>query len=190
MKHIAIFASGSGTNAEAIMEKMANNPLGRVVALLSNKADAFALTRAAAFKVPTFVFTAKTLKENPQEILAILDHQKVDLVVLAGFMLLMPPEIVSQYAGRMVNIHPALLPAYGGKGMYGDNVHKAVVAAHESQSGITIHFVNEHYDSGATILQATTPVTDSDTPETLAAKIHVLEHQYYPVVVENLCHAK
>ncbi|MEG0467861.1 MAG: phosphoribosylglycinamide formyltransferase [Mucinivorans sp.] len=190
MKHIAIFASGSGTNAQAIMERMQNNPAGRVVALLSNKTDAYALTRAAQFGVETFVFKAQTLRDNPNEILDILTRKEVDLVVLAGFMLLMPAVIVAQYEGRIINIHPALLPSYGGKGMYGDNVHKAVIAAHEKQSGITIHYVNANYDDGSTIFQATTPITPGETADTLAAKIHVLEHQYFPEVIEKLCNER
>lgn len=188
MKNIAIFASGSGTNAEAIMERMSDNPAGRVVALLSNKAEAYALKRAERFGVPTYTFSGKELREDPSEIMAVLEAKKVDIIVLAGFMLLVPPQIVERYEGRIVNIHPALLPAYGGKGMYGDNVHKAVIAARESESGITIHYVNKAYDQGAVIFQARTPIEPTDTPETLAAKIHTLEHRHFPEVIERLCH--
>lgn len=187
MRNIAIFASGSGTNAEAIMARLADNSAGRVVALLSNKTEAYALKRAERFGVPTYTFAAKELRDDPSEILAVLEAKKVDIIVLAGFMLLVPPAIVERYEGRIINIHPALLPAYGGKGMYGDNVHQAVIAAREGESGITIHYVNKAYDEGAVIFQARTPVEPQDTPETLAAKIHALEHRHFPEIIERLC---
>lgn len=169
------------------MERMKNGEKGKVVALLSNKPDAYALIRAQKFNVPTFVFSPKTLRENTNEILDILLREKVDIIVLAGFMLLVPEAIVEHFAGRIVNIHPALLPAYGGKGMYGDNVHKAVIAAREKESGITIHYVNAKYDQGAIIFQARTAIDASDTSETLAAKIHALEHRHFPEIIEKLC---
>lgn len=172
------------------MERMKNSKQGKVVALLSNKADAYALTRARRFDVPTFVFSPKTLRENTHEILEILQRQEVDLIILAGFMLLVPQLIVENYQNQIINIHPALLPAYGGKGMYGENVHKAVIAAHEKESGITIHYVNAKYDDGSIIFQARTAIEAHDTPETLAEKIHVLEHRHFPDVVEKLCNEK
>lgn len=187
MKNIAIFASGSGTNAEAIIKRMQGSESGRVVGLLSNKADAYALSRAKNFGVETFVFSPKILREEPDRIIAWMDQREVELIILAGFMLLVPPAIVERYTGRIINIHPALLPLYGGKGMYGDNVHQAVIEAGESQSGITIHYVNKEYDKGAVILQAAVDVLPTDTPELLAEKIHALEHQYFPEVVEKLC---
>lgn len=169
---------------------MQGSESGCVVGLLSNKPDAYALERATNFGVETFVFSPKMLREEPNLIIAWLDERGVELIVLAGFMLLVPPAIVERYAGRIVNIHPALLPMYGGKGMYGDNVHRAVIEAGERQSGITIHYVNKEYDKGAVILQATVDLTKGDTPETLAEKIHALEYKYFPEVVEKLCNEK
>lgn len=187
MNNIAIFASGSGTNAEAIMNYFENNPQrGRVAALLSNNAEAYALIRAEKHGVETLVFSAKQLRENSAPVIEFLDKINVKFIVLAGYMLLIPSAITSRYPNRIVNIHPALLPAYGGKGMYGDNVHRAVIAAGEKQSGITIHYVNEHYDEGNIIFQATVSITPDDTPETLAAKIHTLEHTHYPEIIAQL----
>lgn len=187
MNNIAIFASGSGTNAEAIMNYFENNPQrGRVAALLSNNAEAYALIRAEKHGVETLVFSAKQLRENSAPVIEFLDKINVKFIVLAGYMLLIPSSITSRYPNRIVNIHPALLPAYGGKGMYGDNVHRAVIAAGEKQSGITIHYVNEHYDEGNIIFQATVSITPDDTPETLAAKIHTLEHTHYPEIIAQL----
>ena len=185
MKRIAIFASGSGSNAEALMEHFEKNAKGRIALVLTNKADAYVLQRAERFGVPTHTFAARTLREEPRAVIEVLNQHQIDLVVLAGFMLLVPAELVAAFP--IVNIHPALLPKYGGKGMYGHHVHEAVVAAQEKQSGITIHRVDERYDQGAILCQATVDVAPSDTPDTLAEKIHRLEHRYYPVVVEQLC---
>lgn len=187
MKNIAIFASGSGSNAQAIMEHFSGRSDGRVALVLSNKAEAYVLERAQKFGVPTHIFSGKRLREAPREVIDVLQKHQIDLVVLAGFMLLVPPELVAAYPDKIVNIHPALLPKYGGKGMYGHHVHQAVVAAGERQSGITIHRVNERYDDGAILCQATVALTSSDTPETVAQKIHHLEHRYFPIVVEQLC---
>lgn len=189
MKRIAIFASGSGTNAEAIMNYVEQNHGSEVEIslILSNNSDAFVLQRALNHGVETFVFNKTELRENPSLILDKLRQKNVDFVVLAGFMLLVPSSIIDAYRGRIVNIHPALLPSYGGKGMYGDRVHRAVIENRERESGITIHFVDEHYDQGAVILQAKCDVTEQDTPDTLAAKIHNLEHQYFPrTIIETI----
>ncbi len=187
MKKIAIFASGSGTNAEEILRYFKHNTKqGKVVTLISNNDQAFALQRAQKYGVPTMVIDAKTLRNNPEQLLDYLRAQKVDFIVLAGFMLLMPKEIVREYRGKMVNIHPALLPKYGGKGMYGDNVHRAVVEANEKESGITIHYVTEEYDKGAIIFQAKAKLDVGETPETLAQKIHTLEHKHYAEVIAKL----
>lgn len=187
MSNIAIFASGGGTNAEAIMNYFEQHPQnGRVVALLSNSTEAYALTRAQNHGVPTLTFTGRELRETPERILAFLEQNGVDFVVLAGYMLLIPRSITDRFPNRIVNIHPALLPAYGGKGMYGDNVHRAVIENREAKSGITIHIVNEHYDKGDIIFQATVEITPADTAETLAEKIHKLEHKHYPEVIESL----
>lgn len=189
MKRIAVFASGSGTNAEAIMNYVEQNHGSEVEIslILSNNSDAFVLQRALNHGVETFVFNKTELRENPSLILDKLRQKNVDFVVLAGFMLLVPSSIIDAYRGRIVNIHPALLPSYGGKGMYGDRVHRAVIENRERESGITIHFVDEHYDQGAVILQAKCDVTEQDTPDTLAAKIHNLEHQYFPrTIIETI----
>ena len=185
MKKIALFASGSGTNAAAIMEHFAGSDLAHAALVLSNRPDAYVLTRAGERGVPAETFSREVLYGDPQLILRILDRYGIDFIVLAGFMLLMPREIVEKYAGRIVNIHPALLPKYGGKGMYGDRVHRAVIAAGEKESGITIHYVNERYDEGDIISQYRLEVFPGETPDTLAERIHALEHRWYPQVIEQ-----
>ena len=185
MVRIALFASGSGTNVENIVNYFKNSDKVEIVAVLCNKPDAFVLQRAKKHNIRTLVFNKVDLyKENT--VLSFLENQKIDFIVLAGFLWLIPPKIVSAYSKRIINIHPALLPKYGGKGMYGMNVHKAVIAAGERESGITIHYVNENYDEGANILQAKVPVDKGDTPETLAEKIHQLEYLYFPKTIEQL----
>lgn len=185
MTNIAIFASGSGTNAEAIMTHFADSAAGRVALLLSNRADAFALTRAERFGVPATVFSREEFLDPAGRVARLLQEYRIDFIVLAGFLWLVPEFLTTAYAGRIVNIHPALLPKFGGKGMYGDRVHRAVIEAGERQSGITIHRVNERYDSGDTLFQATVAVEADDTPESLAAKIHELEHRHFPAVIER-----
>ncbi len=155
-----------------------------VAILMSDNPDAFALTRASDRGVPTAVFTRPEFAEGVGPLAALLDAG-VDYIVLAGFLRLIPENIIKAYPGRIVNIHPALLPKYGGKGMYGDRVHRAVIEAGEKESGITIHKVNEHYDEGAVIAQYRVEVSPDDTPETLAQKIHALEHQYFPTMIER-----
>ena len=184
MKNIAIFASGSGTNAENIIRHFSSSETARVALLLANTPKAYALTRADNLGVPTVVFDRETFRD-PERMLPILDKYDIDYIVLAGFLWLVPTYLTDRFAGRIVNIHPALLPKYGGKGMYGDNVHKAVVAAGEKESGITIHKVNEQYDSGDIIAQFRVALTDNDTPETCAAKIHELEQRHFPEVIEQ-----
>lgn len=188
MINIAIFASGSGTNAERLFEKFAQHPRGRVAVLLTNNAQAGVIARAERFGVPVVVFTKQNLAVT-DPVLTHLQKHSVDLIVLAGFLLLIPPKLVQAYPDRIVNIHPALLPAYGGAGMYGRHVHEAVVAAGETETGISIHYVNEHYDEGRMIRQERCPVLPTDRPEDVAARVHRLEHQYYPEVVEELVDA-
>lgn len=188
MKHIAIFASGSGTNAEAIMSHFKGIDNVCIKLLLSNKAEAYALKRAENFGVPTVVFSREDFYTSDR-VIERLKQENIDFIVLAGFLWLVPDNILDVYAGRIINIHPALLPKYGGKGMYGDNVHKAVIDAAEKESGITIHYVSGPYDSGDVIFQATTDVSPEDTPQSLAEKIHRLEYQYFPVVVEKVINA-
>lgn len=182
---LAIFASGSGTNAEAIMNHFANHDSIVVSKIFSNNADAFVLERAKKFNIPTTVFNKQELRS--EEFLNRLIKEGFDLIILAGFMWLVPGRIVSAFENRIINIHPALLPAYGGKGMYGHFVHEAVLVNKEKESGISIHFVNEKYDEGDIIFQAKCPVEESDTPDSLANRIHKLEHQHYPEIIEKIC---
>jgi phosphoribosylglycinamide formyltransferase-1 len=184
-KRLAIFASGSGSNAEKIAEYFANRTDIEISLILSNNPQAGVIARARRLHIPVVLFDRKTFYET-HRIIEILQNEHIDLVILAGFMMLIPEAMVQAFPNKIVNIHPALLPKYGGKGMYGHFVHEAVVAAKESESGITIHFVNEHYDEGGIIFQATCEVTPTDTPEEVAQKVQVLEHQHYPEVVERL----
>lgn len=187
MSNIAIFASGSGTNAENLIRHFnhAGQSKACVKVLLSNNPEAYAITRAARLGVFTRVFDRNELYSS-DAIMEELRRQKIDLIVLAGFLWLMPESIVSAFRRRMVNIHPALLPKYGGKGMYGMRVHRAVKAAGERESGVTIHYVNGEYDRGDVIFQASCPVAPDDTPDDIAAKIHQLEQQHFPRVVEEI----
>lgn len=187
MKHIAIFASGSGSNAEEIARYFAGQADVQVVLILTNNPQAGVIDRArrgfgCGQHVPVVVFDRPAFRES-NRIVALLTAQKIDLIVLAGFMWLVPASLVQAFSGRIVNIHPALLPKFGGKGMFGGHVHQAVVAAGATESGITIHFVNEHYDEGQVVFQATCPVSPTDTPDDVAAKVHALEYAHYPRVV-------
>ncbi|MDR2936772.1 MAG: phosphoribosylglycinamide formyltransferase [Rikenellaceae bacterium] len=184
MKNIAIFASGSGSNAEQIIRRFEHSPLARVAVVLANRPDALVLERAVRLNVPAEVFSREDFYDNGR-VTALLRQYRVDYIVLAGFLWLVPEGLVRDYPGRIVNIHPALLPKYGGKGMYGYRVHRAVIESGDRESGITIHRVNEVYDSGDILLQETVEVTPEDTPDSLAAKIHALEHEFYPWVVER-----
>ena len=184
-KRIAIFASGSGTNAEKIMSHFQDHEIGEVSIVLSNKSDAKVLERAAGFSVSTRVFDRETFY-NTTEIVDLFEVLKIDLIVLAGFLWLVPGDLLRAFPERIINIHPALLPEYGGKGMYGRHVHEAVIANREIESGISIHFVNEIYDEGRIILQARCEVRSDDSPESLAQRIHPLEYKHYPVVIEEL----
>lgn len=185
MKNIAIFASGSGTNAQKIMEHFEDNSEVSVKLVLVNNPDAGVIQRAKKFNVPVRVFNRKEFSKSAVITEELLQNT-IDLVVLAGFLWLVPSAMVEAFPNKIVNIHPALLPKYGGKGMYGDRVHEAVIAKGEKESGITIHYVNDKYDEGAIIAQFTCEITPIDTPETLAAKIHKLEHAHFPVVIEQV----
>ena len=184
-KNIAIFASGSGSNAENIIRYFQKSDSATVSLVLSNKSDAYVLERAHRLGVPSNVFPKEDWIAG-DEILAILQEYRIDFIVLAGFLVRVPDLLLHAYPGKIINIHPALLPKFGGKGMYGDKVHEAVVAAGEKESGITIHYINEHYDEGAIIFQASCPVLPSDTPDEVAAKVHALEYAHYPHVIESL----
>lgn len=181
---IAIFASGSGSNAEEIMAYFQYHPSIEVKLLLSNNAQAQALQRAAKFKVKTFSFTKAQFRES-YEVLSWLKDERITHIVLAGFMWLVPDYLVHNYPGKIINIHPALLPKFGGKGMYGKFVHEAVKAAAELETGITIHEVNEHYDEGNIVFQATCGIEPTDSIETIGQKVQKLEHIHYPKVIEQ-----
>jgi len=185
MKSIAIFASGSGSNAENLITHFHKTQCAKVSVVLSNNPTAFVLERAKRLEVPSVIFSRSDFYQS-ESVLAILEDYKVDYIVLAGFLWLIPSNLIAAYPSRIVNIHPALLPKYGGKGMFGENVHKAVVANGDTESGITIHYVNEHYDSGNIIFQAKCSLEQGETPDSLAAKIHQLEFEHFPKVVESL----
>ncbi|MFA5819735.1 MAG: phosphoribosylglycinamide formyltransferase [Bacteroidales bacterium] len=185
MRNIAIFASGSGTNAENIIQYFSNRNTAKVSLVLSNKRQAMVLKRAEALKIRTVFFEHKEFYITGK-VLRYLGLYKIDFIVLAGFLWLVPENIIEQYPGRIINIHPALLPGYGGKGMYGDAVHKAVIGSHDKESGITIHYVNKLYDKGDIIFQKRCKVDPSDTPDLLAEKVHALEYLHYPKIIEDL----
>ena len=186
-KKIAVFASGSGSNAEQIALYFAQNENVEVALIFSNNPQAGVIERARRLHIPVVLFDKKTFYDTPK-IIQILQNQQIDLIVLAGFMMLIPEALVKAFSSKIVNIHPALLPKFGGQGMYGHFVHQAVVAAGETESGITIHYVNEHYDEGTIIFQAKCPVLPTDTPDDVAQKIHVLEHRHYPEIIEKVLH--
>ena len=184
MKNIAIFASGSGTNAENIINHFNSGNLAKVVLVLTENKNAYVLERVQRYDVSSFYFPLEDLKNG--KILNLLKEYCVDFIVLAGFLKLFPQSIIEEFPNSIVNIHPALLPKFGGKGMYGNRVHQAVIEAGEKESGITIHNVNSNYDDGDIIFQAKCPIMKDDTPETLAQRIHSLEYKYYPQVIESL----
>jgi len=185
MKNIIVFASGSGTNAENIIRYFSNGEKAKVSLVLSNNSQAFVLERAKRLSVDTYFFDRRQFYETG-EVLEVVSERNPDLIVLAGFLWLVPSDFIEAYRRRIINIHPALLPEFGGKGMYGEKVHSAVISAGKMESGITIHYVNEVYDSGDIIFQARCPVSLNDTAETLAKKVHSLEYIHYPVVIEEI----
>ena len=189
MSNIAIFASGSGTNAENIINYFSERDDIVIQLVLSNKKDAFVLKRAKDHNIPAYIFSREEFY-NTQHILDQLQKHKIDFVVLAGFLWLVPDYITKAYPNRIINIHPALLPKYGGKGMYGHHVHEAVINAGEKFSGITIHYVNSEYDSGDIIFQATCEIAPGETPESLAEKVHELEYRHFPEVIDHLISGK
>lgn len=185
-KKIAIFASGSGTNAENIIHAFCANDSIKVALVVANRSQAFVLERAKALGVPSEVFLRDEWTEGCDNVLAALQRYEIDFIVLAGFLVHIPDAILYTYPNRIINIHPSLLPKYGGKGMYGDKVHEAVVAAGDTETGITIHYLNEQYDEGAIICQITCPVLPTDSPEDVAEKVHALEYAYYPEVIAEV----
>lgn len=184
MTTIALFASGSGSNTENIIQYFAGRPDVRFL-VLCNKPEAVVLQRAARLQVPAVVFNRQDFYGSAT-VLGELVARSVDLIVLAGFLWLVPANLVKAYPHKIINIHPSLLPKFGGQGMYGNKVHQAVLAAGEAESGITIHYVDEQYDEGRIILQARCPVLPHDTADSLAARIHALEYAHYPLVIQQL----
>lgn len=184
MKRLSIFVSGNGTNLQRIAEYFKGNTEVGIANVVCNNPEAYAIQRAKNLGIPVRMITKAEF--NSPEFTAEMKDLKLDLIVLAGFLLKIPASLIQAYPRQIVNIHPALLPKYGGKGFYGEHVHNAVVAAKEAFSGITIHYVNEIYDNGEIILQAYTALDQKETPDSLAAKIHQLEQAYFPVAIEQL----
>ncbi|MAO08774.1 MAG: phosphoribosylglycinamide formyltransferase [Alteromonas sp.] len=184
-KRIVIFASGSGTNTQKIIEHFQQHPIAKVVHVLSNKKDAKVLKRAQSLGVNASAFTREALND-PRGVLQLLKNESPDLIVLAGFLWKFPEHLLKAYPNKVINIHPALLPKYGGKGMYGKHVHEAVAANGDSETGITIHYVNENYDEGAIIFQASVTLEAHESAEHIAEKVHQLEYVHYPKVIEKL----
>ena len=185
MKRIVIFASGSGSNAENIISFFREKPQAEVIAVLTNKNSAKVLERCDRLDIPAFYFNKPAFKDS-NAVVQMLQGLQTDLIVLAGFLWKIPSNLIEAFPDKIINIHPALLPKYGGKGMYGDRVHQAVKENNETETGITIHYVNENYDEGAIIFQAKTSVVPSDEATSIAAKVHQLEYEYFPKVIEKL----
>lgn len=184
-KRVAVFASGNGTNAEKIFDYFKDNAQIEVALLLSNKASAGVLEKAKRYRIPSLVFNRAEFYDS-DVVLQQLQAKRIDLVVLAGFMWLVPEQLVKAFPDKIVNIHPSLLPKFGGKGMYGMHVHEAVRAANENETGITIHFVNQHYDEGSIISQFACSIEPNDSALEIAKKVQLLEHENYPKVIEEL----
>jgi phosphoribosylglycinamide formyltransferase-1 len=185
VKNIAILASGAGSNAQKILEHFSNRMDIAVRLIVSNKQEAGVLNIAKVASIDTFIVTRDSFYATT-DLLVELDKRNIDFIVLAGFLWLIPPYLIQHYPDRIINIHPALLPKYGGKGMYGHFVHEAVHLAKETHSGITIHYVNEKYDEGSIVFQERCEILPSDQPEDIARKVQVLEHSYYPTVIDQL----
>ncbi len=182
--NIALFASGSGSNVQNIAEYFSQHPLLKIDSIYGNKSEAFVLQRAAKLAIPAFYFPNSDFREGTV-LLQKLRKRDVDIIVLAGFLLKIPPILLEAFPNRIINIHPALLPKYGGKGMFGAHVHEAVKAANESETGITIHLVNEHYDEGQILFQAQCAIEADDQPQQIAEKVHALEYAHFPHVIET-----
>lgn len=186
MPRLAIFASGSGSNAENLIRFFANSSQISITRIFCNNSTAGVIQRAEKLNVPVTIFSRNDFYNSPQMLNQLIED-KTDVIILAGFLWLIPQNLIAQFPNRIINIHPALLPNYGGKGMYGARVHEAVIANKEPKSGITIHLVDEIYDNGKTLFQATCDITPNDTPETLAQKVHALEYEHFPKVVAEFC---
>ncbi len=184
MNNLAILASGSGTNAEAIIKYFSKSNSIRVACVITNKSDAGVIKRAEDLAIPVYIYTNSEMRSAVLPLEKLREHE-VDVVILAGYLNLITSPWLERFPNRIINIHPALLPAYGGKGMYGHYVHEAVVEARETVSGITIHLVDEQYDHGRHLLQATCSVLPNDTADCLASRIHLLEHRFYAPTIEH-----
>ena len=185
MKKLIIFASGNGSNAERIITYFKENKLAEVSLILTNNPQAGVISRAKRLGVPCRIFDKKDLYES-NYLLELLKEEQPDLIILAGFLWKFPTNLIENFPHKIVNIHPSLLPKYGGKGMYGMHVHHEVIKHGEKESGITIHYVNEHYDQGAIIYQERVAITPEDTPKSLAEKVHTLEYQAFPLIIKQL----
>lgn len=185
MTHLAVFASGEGTNAENLIRYFQHHPLARVVLVVSDRAEAPVIRKAQRLNVPVHVLSSDELRSG-ERLKDVLKQSGIEMILLAGYLRKMSDELIQHYPEKIINLHPALLPAFGGKGMYGMKVHEAVIRSGVKESGITIHFVNEHYDEGEIIFQKSIPVEANDTPESLQKKIRELELKYYPEVIEKL----
>ena len=188
-KNIAIFASGEGTNAQTIIDYFKSSSQVKIALVVSNKSTANVLNRAKNNNIPTLVIDRNAFYES-NTVVEQLKNANIDLIVLAGFLWMIPENLIKAFPNKIVNIHPALLPKFGGKGMFGMNVHKAVIEAKEKESGISIHFVNEHYDEGKIISQYKCEVLEKDSAEDLAKRIHQLEYEFFPKAIENLLQVK
>lgn len=188
--NIAIFASGSGSNALKIIERLESDTSWQVALIVTNKAEAGVIQHARKYQIPCVTYLRSQFADEPQLVLQALKKHNIEFIVLAGFLVKIPDLLVGAYPNKIINIHPALLPEFGGKGMYGDHVHRAVLDARRDLSGITIHYVNNHYDEGQIIFQASTPVDASDSVESLRKKIQALEHRWFPEVLVSLLHEK
>ena len=185
MKNIAIFASGKGSNAKAIIDYFGNHATVKVALVISNNPTAGVIQMAHERKIVTAIVNTATLS-NEQVIKKLLTAMQVEFIALAGFLQMVPPFLLHEFPNRIVNIHPALLPKFGGKGMYGLNVHEAVIKSRETETGITIHYVNEHYDEGKIILQKSISIEPNEAAEKLALRVLALEHEWYPKAIEQL----
>ena len=186
MKNVAIFASGEGTNAENLFNYFRDDKRLKIKLVVASSDTAGVIARAEKHKKTVQIISKSALLDYTSQIIEFLEGEKIDIIILAGFLLKIPEQFIKAFPNKIINIHPSLLPKYGGKGMYGMNVHKAVIENKESESGITIHFVNEEYDKGEIILQAKCKVANDDTPESLALKIRALEFEFFPKAIEKI----
>lgn len=185
MIRLAVFASGEGTNAENLIRYFKNHPLAKVILVITDKTEAPVIEKAKRLNVPVRVLSSNEVRSG-EKMIDVLNQSGIDMIVLAGYLRKIPGEVIEHYPKKIINLHPALLPLFGGKGMYGIKVHEAVIRSGMKESGITIHFVNEHYDEGEIIFQKSIPVEADDTAETLQKKIRELELKYLPEVIEKL----